>query len=175
MRLLHDHFVIAQPHLWIFNYYNSQRLASNEKSALLTARYVRRLYIVSSEILTLLCWSEMLPRTTVWRSLNSNLWCLPQRTRWPPHCCRLSKLLYTRWRTAFNYVHTLCFWHCGIQVFTLCITDTCLYNHYTDIHMNQCFHTSRWKILHLSFCKQVFSTWPYYSNIWINNLVDFFV
>ena len=31
--------------------------------------------------------------------------------------------------------------------------------------MTQCFHTSRCKILHLSFCKQVFSTWTYYNSL----------
>ena len=38
---------------------------------------------------------------------------------------------------------TLSFQHRGVQVFNMHITDTCLYDNYTDSHMTQRFHTSR--------------------------------
>ena len=102
--------------------------------------------------------------TTVRRLLTSSFWYPPQRTRRPPRWCRLSKFSYTLWRTAFNCAHRLSFRYRGIQVFSSRMTDTCLYNDYIYNHMTQRFHTSRWKISHLSFCKQVFSTWTYYKS-----------
>ena len=60
-------------------------------------------------------------------------------------------------------MHTFSFWHCGVQVFGSRIADTCVYNNYIDAHMTQCFHTFRWKMPHLRFCKLVFSTWMYHS------------
>ena len=113
---------------------------------------LRNSYVVMSK------WKTLLPQKIVRCLITGSFWCPPQHTRWPPHCCRLSRLLYTCWRKAFNCVHTLSFQHRGAHVFRTRITDTCLYDHYTDSYMTQRFHTSRWKILHLSFCTQVFST-----------------
>ena len=114
-----------------------------EKSASLTARYLPCHYIVGLEIPTLLCWSRKhsyQKKTTVWCSLTGSFWCPPQRTRRWPRRYRLSKLSYTRWRTAFNCIHTLSFWNRGVQVFYTLITDTCLCNdYYTISHMTQHF------------------------------------
>ena len=67
-------------------------------------------------------------QTIVRHWLTSSLWCTPQLTWQPPRCCRLSKLLYTRWRTTFNCVYTLSFQNCSIQVYSTCIIDMCLYD-----------------------------------------------
>ena len=69
---------------------------------------------------------------------------------------------------AFNYARTHFPFSIVALRYLVRVTDTCLYNDRTDNHMTQCFRTSKWKISHLSFCKQVISTWTCYSSfsIW---------
>ena len=83
MWLLHDHIRDCPKHLQALNYYNLYRLAGNEKSAPLTALYLRRLYIVGSEIPKLSCWSgkHSYHETIVRCSLIGSFSCYPQRTR----------------------------------------------------------------------------------------------
>ena len=168
MTLKWPHSWLSEQHLRMPNYYNLWHLAGDKKSAQQTVRYLHHLYIVGSEISTLLCWSGNTPTMKQPYNVRSPVAsdALLSALDGPPCCCRLLKLSYTCWRTAFNCVHTLSFRHHGIQVFSTRLTGTCLYNDYTDNHMTQRFHTSRWKIPHVSFCKQVFSTWTYYCTSW---------
>ena len=96
----------------------------------------------------------------------------PQRTRRSPRCCTLSKLSYSyslkdglqlrahtflseSWRSGIysgSYLHVV-----SVE------RTSALFDDYTNNHMTQRFHTSKWKIPHLSFCKQAFSTWTWYK------------
>ena len=94
--------------------------------------------------------------------LSCLFWCPSQCTRRPPRCCWLLKLSYTHWRTAFNCMYTLFFWHCGFQVFSMHIMDTMItliitwLNTFT--HQGEKFVA---QVFVKGICKQVFWKWTY--------------
>ena len=99
----------------------------------------------------LLCWigQHSYHEATVWHSFNSSFWNSPQLTQPASSCCSVDYRSCHTLTGGWSLIACALFPFSIVpEVLSMRITDTWIYDNYTDDHMTQRFHTFRWKIPH---------------------------